>query len=138
MKGFFPSAKELGNNYAGAWGAEVTAPESSGLIDNGVLALPARVEGAGRLWPEAPAAEFEREGRRRWRHLPTGFLYRRVNGWIQPEVMAYEDADLFILYGGEIVALVADSRPEVRSVPTGQVVAHEVTAIAPMEGPRIT
>jgi hypothetical protein len=108
--------------YGGAWGAELTADNSrDGFVDDGNIAWPERVTQASRQWPQVPAEDFERVGRRRWRDKASGLLYRQSDGAplhsIGTDATRFISA-FFVSLDGRIVFL------ERADIPEGTVVHH--------------
>ncbi len=81
--------------YGGAWGQEIKADDTrQGVIDDGNVAWEERVVEARRQWPQGSASDFERVGKRRWRDMASGIVYRQAHG--APLLSVGTDANRFI------------------------------------------
>ena len=96
----------------GARGEQLTPNTSrAGVVDDGSIAYPERIEQARRSWPQADAADFEPldpKGRR-WRDLASGTEYKALTG---APLLASGEATRFVtaffVAGGRMVFLEPD------------------------------
>ena len=114
---------------SGAWGMELKQENKrDGVVDDGSIAWPERVEQAAVQWPQAAAEDFELVGRRRWRDRASGVLYRQASGCplLAIGTDATRDVIAFFVTGGRLVFLEPADRPEGTCVVHGQVISREL------------
>jgi hypothetical protein len=109
--------------YGGVRGEELTQDDSrSGFVDDGNIAWPERIVEARRQWPELPAADFEKEGRR-WVDKASGVQYRAASG--APLLSVGSDAVRniigFLQAGGKLVFLERIDVPDVTTIYHGPI-----------------
>jgi hypothetical protein len=101
-----------------------------GVVDDGNVAWPERVEEARRSWPQARPEDFEKTGKRRYVDRATGVEYLRVPGAPLLSAGAEETRGatvFFVSPDNRIVLLRRADFPVELVGPTGYVTARKVT-----------
>ena len=136
----FPrTRRKLAENdpYAGAVvGGQISADVSrNGVVDDGNIAWPERVDQARRSWMEASLEDFEPlDSRGRfWRDKATGREYKALSGapLLSLATEATRGISAFLVWGQRLVFLRPADYPEVLTGPIGHVYGGQV-------GPRST
>jgi hypothetical protein len=116
--------------YGGAgFGRQLKVDSSrAGVVDDGLVAWPERIEEAARQWPQGRAQDFEQIGKSLYRDSASGIEYRHVRG--SPLLTLGErgrgDVSLFFVRDGKLVFLARADLPEASVIYHGPIVAGQV------------
>lgn len=115
--------------HTGAYGQQITPDTGrAGVVDDGLIAWPERIDAARRQWTQVPAEDFEHVGRRRWRDRGSGLEYRQVGGCPLMSVGtdAVRNVSAFFVHDGRLVFLARADIPEGTFIHHGEVIGRQV------------